>query len=368
MKYNAEHYETNRNLMDDCDGPNTYIPTKSKVVAEKVNTGILTDPRQYRHQGTDAIQCISIGVQTKQISSSTSNTILKGNISNEVLNLLLKTVKSNNEELNILGRLNIFHRTDSVTLSMIKQYQLSQKENLPLNSIVCGPNERLAFLFANKYHNTWCSHNGIIVLWQRYAMIEHLVLSSCPTILRYGPQGLIAVGLITGHILIILNGEILSVNEAHTLSVTSLEWLYPLQQLISVSLDGRIIIHNLKSTVLEVKYSKLITVLNLPRNIRKSNSSIKYIGLTSLFVIKDRLIIGSEIGAIWIVTLPNLTITLLHYEIDCIETVAHISNYTIITTTSGKGLIITGNGTLTLYCKVVIANLIKNLITYFVKL
>ncbi|VDM16689.1 unnamed protein product [Wuchereria bancrofti] len=112
--------------MDDCDGPNTYIPTKSKVVAEKVNTGILTDPRQYRHQGTDAIQCISIGVQTKQISSSTSNTILKGNISNEVLNLLLKTVKSNNEELNILGRLNIFHRTDSVTLSMIKQYQLSQ--------------------------------------------------------------------------------------------------------------------------------------------------------------------------------------------------------------------------------------------------
>ncbi|VIO97091.1 Uncharacterized protein BM_BM17668 [Brugia malayi] len=333
--------------MDDCDGPNTYIATKSKIIAEKVNTAILTDPRQYRHQGTDAMQCVSIGVQTEQFSSSISNTTLKGNISNEILNLLLETVKSNNEELNILGRLNIFHRTDSVTLSMIKQYQLSQKENLPLHSIVCGPNERIAFLFASKYHKTWCSHNGTIALWQRYTMIEHLVLSSCPTILRYGPHGLIAVGLVTGHILIILNGEILSINEAHTLSVTSLEWLYHLQQLISVSLDGRIIIHKLKSTVLEVKYSKLITALNLPRNIRKSNLSTKYIGLTSLFVIKDRLIIGSEIGAVWIVTIPNLTITLLHYEIDCIETVAYISNYTIITTTSHKGLIITGNGTLT---------------------
>uniref|UniRef100_A0A1I7VET3 ACT domain-containing protein n=1 Tax=Loa loa TaxID=7209 RepID=A0A1I7VET3_LOALO len=77
--------------------------------------------------------------------STTVSTNLEGNISREVLNLLLMTVKSNNEELNILGRLNIFHRTDSVTLSMIKQYHLPQNEELPLNSVVCGPNGRVAF-------------------------------------------------------------------------------------------------------------------------------------------------------------------------------------------------------------------------------
>ncbi|CAG9540050.1 unnamed protein product [Cercopithifilaria johnstoni] len=320
--------------MDDCNGPNTFIATRKKTVAKKVNSGMLTDPREYRHQGSNAMPCISIGIQTEQISTSLS-TILKGNISNNVLNLLLMTVKNNNDELNILARLNVFHRTDSVTLSMMKQYQLPQKEHLPLYNIVCGPNGRVAFLFADRYHDTWCSHNGIIIFWQR-RITDHLVLSSCPTVLRYGPQGLIAVGLITGHILIILNGEIISTNEVHTLSVTSLEWLYPLQQLVSVSLDGRIIIHNLKSTILEEKHSKLITVLNLPRNIRKSNATAKYIGLTSLCVAKDRLFIGSEMGAIWTATLPDLAISLFHYEIDCIEAVAHISNYTIIITSSGK--------------------------------
>ncbi|VDM93001.1 unnamed protein product [Onchocerca ochengi] len=280
------------------------------------------------------MQRINIGTQTEQISTSVS-TILKGKISNEILNLLLTTVKNNNEERNVLARLDIFHRTDSVTLSMMKQYQLSQKEELPLQNVVCGSNGRMAFLFADRYHETWCSHNGVILFWHRRPT-DRLVLSSCPTILRYGPQGLIAIGLITGQILIILNGEIISTNEVHTLSVTSFEWLFPSQQIVSVSLDGQIIISNLKSTILEAKHSKLITTLNLPRNIRKSNASGKYIGLTSLCVVKERLFIGSEIGAIWIATLPDLSISLFHFEIDCIEDVTHISNYSVIVTSSGK--------------------------------
>ncbi|VDK89457.1 unnamed protein product [Litomosoides sigmodontis] len=289
------------------------------------------------------MRCVSVGTQTEQLQTSASS-VLKGDISTEVLNLLLVTVKSNNEELNVLERLNIFHCTDSVTLSITKQFQLSQKDNhLPLSNIACGPNGRVAFLFAEGYHDTWCSHNGIITFWQRRT-VGHLTLSSCPTVLRYGPQGLIAVGLITGHILIILNGEIISTNEAHTLSVTALEWLSPSQQLVSVSLDGRIIIHSLKSAALEAKHSKLVTILNLPRNIRKSNTSSKYIGLTSLCVAKDRLLIGSEMGAIWSATLPDLTISLFHFEIDCIEVVTHISDCTIAATTSGKGLVIPDNG------------------------
>lgn len=37
--------------MDDCDGPNTYIATREKMVTEKVDSGMLTDPREYRNQG-----------------------------------------------------------------------------------------------------------------------------------------------------------------------------------------------------------------------------------------------------------------------------------------------------------------------------
>ncbi|VDK52748.1 unnamed protein product [Gongylonema pulchrum] len=65
---------------------------------------------------------------------------------------------------------------------------------------------------------------------------------------------------------------------AHDLSVTSFEWLFAQQQLISVSLDGRIIIHHLRSTTLVEKHSKLVTIANLPRSIRKTNTSTKYTG------------------------------------------------------------------------------------------
>uniref|UniRef100_A0A915Q212 Uncharacterized protein n=1 Tax=Setaria digitata TaxID=48799 RepID=A0A915Q212_9BILA len=316
------------------------------MVTEKVDSEMLTDARKYHHRGTDPLPRVSVGVQTVQMSNIVSSAS-EGTISEDVLDLLLETLKSNNNEPNILARLNIFHRADSMTLSVMSQYQLAQKEELPLRSITCGPNGRIAFLFANHYHDTWCSHNGVIVFRQRRTT-DRLVFSSCPTILRYGPQGLIAVGLITGHISIILNGKIITTKETHTLSVTSLEWLLPLQQLVSASLDGQIIIHSLKSTLLKTKNSKLVTVLNLPRTMRKSNALDKYTGLTSLCVANDRLFVGGETGAIWMATVPDLTLSLFHFEIDCIESVSHITNDTLfVTTSSGKGIIVSGSGTST---------------------
>lgn len=54
---------------------------------------------------------------------------------------------------------------------------------LPLFSVVCGPNGRMSFLFAERYHDTWCSHSGTVIFWQK-RITDHLVLSSCPTTLR----------------------------------------------------------------------------------------------------------------------------------------------------------------------------------------
>lgn len=37
--------------MDDCNGPNVFIASRKKTPGEKVNSGIQTDSREYRHQG-----------------------------------------------------------------------------------------------------------------------------------------------------------------------------------------------------------------------------------------------------------------------------------------------------------------------------
>ncbi|VDN01491.1 unnamed protein product [Thelazia callipaeda] len=321
--------------MDDCDGPMTYIPPSCKVSVQKVDSSVLTEPRKLCDQSTTTQHCINHGVQTDHMPTVQS-TITDVKISEDVINLVLTALKANIEEQNVLARLDILHRTDFVTLSVITQFQVPQKEDLPLHSAVCGPNGRTAFLFGHHYHETWCPHNGVVVFWQR-RFIDRMVLSTCPTILRYGPQGLVAIGLVTGHILIALNGECLSTKEAHTLTVTSLEWLPSLRpQLVSVSLDGKIIIHSLKSTSLEEKHFRLVTISDLPRNIKRSNSSTRYTGLTSLCLVKDKLFVGNELGAIWSVTLPDLTLSLFHYEIDCIEMLAYVSNHLLIITSFGQ--------------------------------
>uniref|UniRef100_A0A183EN13 WD_REPEATS_REGION domain-containing protein n=1 Tax=Gongylonema pulchrum TaxID=637853 RepID=A0A183EN13_9BILA len=57
--------------------------------------------------------------------------------------------------------------------------------------------------------------------------------------------------------------------------------------------------------------------------------------LTSLCVAKDRLYVGGEAGAVWVVNLPDLTLSHFHHEIDCIETLAYCSDYVIVITSSG---------------------------------
>lgn len=41
--------------MDDCDGPNIFVASKEKKIAEKVNCEVLTDRREYRHQGVTTL-------------------------------------------------------------------------------------------------------------------------------------------------------------------------------------------------------------------------------------------------------------------------------------------------------------------------
>lgn len=73
------------------------------------------------------MECTSVAVQTEHVrTDGKPDEVLHSAISVEVFSMLLLAVKSNNMEPNILARLNIFHRTDFVTLSTMKQFQLPQ--------------------------------------------------------------------------------------------------------------------------------------------------------------------------------------------------------------------------------------------------
>ncbi|KHN73714.1 hypothetical protein Tcan_17694 [Toxocara canis] len=133
--------------------------------------------------------------------------------------------------------------------------------------------------------------------------------------------------------------------QAHRLAVTSLEWLTPFT-LISASLDGHITTYLLKSASLEQQRSLMIRVNDLPRKIRKSNSTSKPTGITSLCVTNEKIFVGGETGAIWSVTLPELSVAVIGYDIDGIETLLYHSPYLLLISPSAKAKLLTQEGTL----------------------
>lgn len=66
----------------------------------------------------------------------------------------------------------------------------------------------------------------------------------------------------------------------HDLAITSMEWLSR-QQLVTSSLDGRLKILSLKRTLFVEERNKMISIADIPREIRKDNKSQKPAGTTN---------------------------------------------------------------------------------------
>uniref|UniRef100_A0A0M3HNW8 WD_REPEATS_REGION domain-containing protein n=1 Tax=Ascaris lumbricoides TaxID=6252 RepID=A0A0M3HNW8_ASCLU len=208
----------------------------------------------------------------------------------------------------------------------------------------CGTRGRLAFLFGVSYHDSWCSHNGKILVFRR-GESSSIPLSGCPSVVRFGKQGLLAIATVTGQLIIANDNEVLSSTEVHQLAVTSFEWISP-QLIISTSLDGHISTHILKSFSLEEQRSVMLRVSDLPRKMRKSNSTSRPTGITSLCVANERVFVGGETGAIWSVTLPELSATVIRCDMDGVETLLFHSPFLITISPSAKAKILTQDGIL----------------------
>lgn len=109
--------------MEDYNGPTEIIQLKLKKVSKKVESETMTDPVNYKEGGNDPMECYNKRVQTdevKAIERKLDTVILDEN----VINMIMDTVRRNNEKPNLLRRLNAFHERDSVSLTLIKQFEI----------------------------------------------------------------------------------------------------------------------------------------------------------------------------------------------------------------------------------------------------
>lgn len=89
------------------------------------------------------------------------------------------------------------------------------------------------------------------------------------------------VGTASGEIVLIFEGEILwSSTIVHLQTVTALHWLSS-KSVFSAALDGRLNVLNLQGNSLESVRNSTISVSELPRAMKKSNSSSLKVGVVS---------------------------------------------------------------------------------------
>jgi hypothetical protein len=89
------------------------------------------------------------------------------------------------------------------------------------------------------------------------------------------------VGTASGEIVLIFEGEIIwSSTTIHLQTVTALYWLSS-RLLFSAALDGRLTVLNLQGNSMESVRHSSISVSELPRAMKKSNSSSLKVGVVS---------------------------------------------------------------------------------------
>ena len=102
------------------------------------------------------------------------------------------------------------------------------------------------------------------------------------------------VATATGEIFLTLDDEILWTSDSmHNQSVTGLRWVSS-QLLLSTALDGRLILSSLKATSLEAIKSVNVTINDLPRSVRRSNSSIKRAGIVAVTGNRNEVFVASK--------------------------------------------------------------------------
>ncbi|CAI4229878.1 unnamed protein product [Auanema sp. JU1783] len=324
--------------MDDCSLASVRISSSWKKVNELATSSTSTDPIKRTDVACDPMEKKSVEVQTDPLSSAVPVDHIT--IDEKVLQNLEKLLQENIRTVSVFDELNAFMKLDSIRLETLRTYDqkmLADEEHGVIH-ISCGSAGRTALLLGEQFHTSWCGHQAKVIISQRNK-ITSFPQAVCSTYSAWSTQGILAVGNISGEILMYSTEKLITVNSKQSHAITSLNW-YSASRLISCNNDGQVAIWVLKGSELELEQSVNLSVVNLPRKIRKASASNKSLAIAAMDRNKNELYVASETGGLWLISLPELQIKsipseprgiqLLCYASQLLAIVDDFSNVTLI--------------------------------------
>ncbi|KAK6726027.1 hypothetical protein RB195_004380 [Necator americanus] len=269
-------------------------------------------------------------------------------------------------------------------------------ETLDVVSLSSGSAGRVAILIGETDHDTWCCHEGKIIVSQR-SKATSIPLAVCPSSSSWSPQGVLAVGDVAGDVHVVIGETVASASkvaslealqwggvavrsvvgpllappiaalcdgpisvptavstapfraregvnvQVHSQTVSALDWISN-SQLISCGEDGNIIISQLKGTGLENVKTLRLSVSDLPRQIRNSASSEKPVSIISMSRSGDEACIATETGGIWIVPIPDLRLKTIPSEPQAVHTIVYTSPFIALSGDDDSTILLNNDG------------------------
>ncbi|KAK0425398.1 hypothetical protein QR680_009180 [Steinernema hermaphroditum] len=305
------------------------VESSWQKVRESVESTTATDPIAAESRGVDPLENVEVGCQTgAETEADAPRTDAKDvKIEEATLSLFLDAFRENERLQKPLKRYDDFRAaSQKLVLVETKQLDLPKNAPFPVVGIECGQNGRAAILYGERSHESWCAHDGRVVLWH-YRQADSVHLASCPTVARYGKLPyLLAVGAASGQILLIGEGEMLSTNQVHRYGVAGLEWLGA-QKIVSAAVDGEIVVSAVSSVeqMLNPLRRLSLGIGDLPRTLRRAAVLGASTGVSAMCLdaASGSIFVAGDIGAIWSLDLKTMKASPAGADPDGIDALLH---------------------------------------------
>uniref|UniRef100_A0A0N4Z1R0 WD_REPEATS_REGION domain-containing protein n=1 Tax=Parastrongyloides trichosuri TaxID=131310 RepID=A0A0N4Z1R0_PARTI len=317
--------------MDNATFKTISVNSTWNVINETFHNFMQTEPLQTKDESTSPMENNSIQIQTEDVTISSISDISPSSIkiNPKVIDKIIFFIKESDMLTEYIKTFINLQRTAKVSMKFLRTlYNLNISNILPF-SIVGGRGGRVCVLYGEEIHDAWCSHTSKVVMYYKNQN-KSIDLSSCPTKFLYHDQYGI-IGQMNGNIILAKDGEILEMIEEHDYSISCLISINN-ESIISASIDGKIVLWNIKNENMKKVKEYQAKISDLPRELRQSSGkdNKRHTSVVSISHLKDQLIIGGETGALWSCTLNDMMLTPITTIGEGIEDIFLINNNILI--------------------------------------
>ncbi|CAD5206360.1 unnamed protein product [Bursaphelenchus okinawaensis] len=292
-------------------------PEKSLTKKVATDGTCQTEVIKYIENGTDPMVQPSKQTQTQKDEERIVSA-RQIRLSEHVVDTVVEQLQQIGKEKQLFEELDGYHDDKMVHLEVVKTFKVEMLEDIPFHSIKCSHDKRLCVLYGERLHDNWCLHSGRLLLWEP-TKTTWIALDSCPSQVVFGTQKQVVVGTATGTVNVIVGDEVVwTSDQMHIQAITSLKFISP-KLILSTAMDGRLVVLNLQAAGLEVIKSAPVNVSDLPRSMRRSNSSAMKVSAVDSTLDRFQSFVATETGAILLVDPENLTTTPVGYDPDGID-------------------------------------------------